>query len=253
MYVDVLDDDNNRDDLIDIFVVDLKPTDLVAGAVTIPRDMISGRLGIATIELSFQLECLPGFSGGECTPVCDSAPCSNSGSCEPNVTSAGGFTCTCVGDFTGQTCDVMIDDCLSVSCNSGSCVDGVWSFTCECEVGYTGQFCEQQVGRDVTTPTDSEEGRDVTTPTDLKGGRDVTTPTDSEVGRDVTTPTDTPTNTMDNTDGITRTADHTDRVLVPVLGGVVGGIVLILVLVVTLILVVLKLLGAKQSKTQEGA
>ena len=50
----------------------------------------------------------------------------------------------CEGGFTGRSCDIMIDDCLNVNCNNGTCVDGVGTFTCECEAGYMGQFCEEK-------------------------------------------------------------------------------------------------------------
>ena len=80
--------------------------------------------------------------------TCDSSPCDNGGLCSPDATN--GFTCTCVGDFTGRSCDMTIDDCLNVNCNNGTCVDGVCMFTCECEAGYTGQFCEEML---TSTPT----------------------------------------------------------------------------------------------------
>ena len=76
------------------------------------------------------------------TVKCDLTPCDNGGVCSPDATN--GFTCTCVGDFTGRSCDMTIDDCLNMNCNNGTCVDGVGTFTCECEAGYTGQFCEEK-------------------------------------------------------------------------------------------------------------
>ena len=38
--------------------------------------------------------------------------------------------------FTG------IDDCASVSCGNGTCVDGVNNYTCDCHPGYAGDHCE---------------------------------------------------------------------------------------------------------------
>ena len=142
----MLDDDPRTalEDLVDVFNVSLRPPELVAGANQTTPQEFSGTFGIAFIELSFELECLPGFFGELClnsTAICDPSPCDNGGVCEPDEVD--GFTCTCVGDFTGRSCDVTIDDCLNVNCNNGTCVDGVGTFTCECEAGYTGQFCEE--------------------------------------------------------------------------------------------------------------
>ena len=147
MYIDVLDDDDGpNEDLIDIVLADLQPGDLVAGDnFTSPREVFPGSFFIAFMRLSFQLECLPGFVGEDCldsAQICETNPCDNGGVCELGD-AAGEFTCTCVGDFTGEFCDATIDDCLNVNCNNGTCVDGVGMFTCECEAGFTGQFCEE--------------------------------------------------------------------------------------------------------------
>ena len=143
--MDVIDNDLGMtpDELVDFFLIFLTSADLVPGASSTIPQIYSGTFGVATIELSFQLECLPGFFGEECTMTCDSFPCDNGGVCSPDATN--GFTCTCVGDFTGRSCDMTIDDCLNVNCNNGTCVDGVGTFTCECEAGYTGQLCDQTV------------------------------------------------------------------------------------------------------------
>ena len=147
LYVDVIDRDTETgDDLIDVLFVELTPLVVVAGASITTPQVFAGQFRIANVELSFQLECLPGFFGEEClnsTVICDTSPCDNGGVCSPDVTN--GFTCTCVGDFTGRSCDVTIDDCLNVNCNNGTCVDGGGTFTCECEAGHTGQFCEELV------------------------------------------------------------------------------------------------------------
>ena len=67
--------------------------------------------------------------------ACDSSPCANDGNC----TSMGAFnfTCQCVVGYTGSTCEVNIDDCVSAICPSNSmCVDGVNSFECTCSSGF---------------------------------------------------------------------------------------------------------------------
>ncbi|XP_046368498.2 protein crumbs-like isoform X1 [Haliotis rufescens] len=55
-------------------------------------------------------------------------------------------TCACRTGFTGQWCEINIDDCTASSCqNGGVCVDGVNSFSCKCRRGYSGDRCQQNV------------------------------------------------------------------------------------------------------------
>ena len=75
----------------------------------------------------------------EISQICTTDPCSNNGTC---IQSDTGFTCVCMGDFTGDTCETRIDNCEGVDCNSGTCVDGVEMFTCQCDSGYSGDLCE---------------------------------------------------------------------------------------------------------------
>ncbi len=69
---------------------------------------------------------------------CRNIYCSGNGEC---INSADGFTCLCAPDYTGEFCDVEIDDCMGVECANGECVDGSASFECVCEAGYTGDLC----------------------------------------------------------------------------------------------------------------
>ena len=82
----------------------------------------------------------------EISQICTTDPCSNNGTC---IQSDTGFTCVCMGDFTGDTCETRIDNCEGVDCNFGTCVDGVEMFTCQCDSGYSGDLC------DVPTTTSS--------------------------------------------------------------------------------------------------
>ena len=80
----MLDDDSGTafEDLVDIFTVSLRPPELVAGSNKTTSQEFSGTFGIAFIELSFELECLPGFFGELClnsTVICDPSPCDNGG------------------------------------------------------------------------------------------------------------------------------------------------------------------------------
>lgn len=140
---------NPNPDLIDIFLVNLNPADL-GPECSLPSLEFIGQYRIASIGLSFLLECAPGYTGNDCRriPPCNSSPCKNNGVCR-NLPDSTGFTCRCVGDFRGTTCQNRINDCAGVNCNNGRCEDGVRSFVCECNDGYMGRFCNEIV---ITTP-----------------------------------------------------------------------------------------------------
>ena len=139
----------NDDDVVDAFPMDIQPSMVAAGGGMTEVISHMGIFEIANIELSFEVECLPGFVGESCVPDCSTDPCSNNGTCLESVR---GFTCACRGDFTGETCETRISDCQDVDCNDGTCVDGVLSFTCQCDPGFTGDFCEEM--KTMTTPPD---------------------------------------------------------------------------------------------------
>jgi len=71
---------------------------------------------------------------------CLSSPCGPNGYCNNEI---GGFTCTCFGKWTGDTCNIPQDFCKDDECSSGaSCISGTNNYTCECPLGYTGVLCE---------------------------------------------------------------------------------------------------------------
>ena len=131
-------------ELVDAFFMDIEPSLVAAGGGMTEVISHTGIFEIANIELSFEVECLPGFAGESCVPVCSTDPCSNNGTCLQSVS---GFTCACRGDFTGETCETTINDCQDVDCNNGTCVDGLLSFTCQCDP----EFCEDGITTSVTT------------------------------------------------------------------------------------------------------
>uniref|UniRef100_A0A8C7YEY0 Sushi, nidogen and EGF-like domain-containing protein 1 n=1 Tax=Oryzias sinensis TaxID=183150 RepID=A0A8C7YEY0_9TELE len=71
-------------------------------------------------------------------------PCMNSGRCiDDCITGNPSFTCSCLAGFTGQRCQIDVDECASNPCqNGGTCKDHTNSFSCECPAGYTGLQCE---------------------------------------------------------------------------------------------------------------
>ncbi|KAM6310670.1 neurocan core protein [Podargus strigoides] len=83
----------------------------------------------------------PNASGHALTDPCHTNPCLHGGTCRANGTVCG---CRCAPGFTGENCEIDIDDCLSSPCqNGGTCIDEVNSFVCLCLPSYGGSRCEK--------------------------------------------------------------------------------------------------------------
>ncbi|CAF1668837.1 unnamed protein product [Adineta ricciae] len=58
--------------------------------------------------------------------------CLNNGTCIVNVEDKR-ESCLCTSAFTGDRCQINIDECSSSPCrNDGSCIDGLGEFMCSC-------------------------------------------------------------------------------------------------------------------------
>ena len=54
--------------------------------------------------------------------------------------------------YTGDHCEVNINDCLGVQCNNGTCKDLVGDFHCKCYGGYEGKYCDQEINECLSGP-----------------------------------------------------------------------------------------------------
>ena len=70
----------------------------------------------------------------------------------------GSYQCSCDPGWSGQDCDVNIDECLAnggagQTCkNNGTCIDGINTFTCDCQPGFTGPLCEEDIDECTSSP-----------------------------------------------------------------------------------------------------
>ncbi|KAM4807928.1 neurocan core protein [Rhinophrynus dorsalis] len=77
-------------------------------------------------------------SQGEPLP-CSHNPCLHMGTCQSNGST---YSCICHKGYSGENCEIDIDECLSNPCqNGGTCIDEINSFLCLCLPSYGGSTC----------------------------------------------------------------------------------------------------------------
>jgi hypothetical protein len=64
----------------------------------------------------------------------------NNGTC---VNGENAFSCACDKGYSGEFCEIDVDDCVGVKCLNGApCQDALGAFECLCPPGYFGKLCE---------------------------------------------------------------------------------------------------------------
>ncbi|UJR35334.1 hypothetical protein I4U23_028095, partial [Adineta vaga] len=101
--------------------------------------------------------CPAWFSGITCTeqinPCLNSKTCANNATCLVNYdVKPHGYTCQCLPGFTGDMCEIDIDDCATQPCRRGQCIDRVNGFICSCYSGGEGVLCENDVNFCLSAP-----------------------------------------------------------------------------------------------------
>ncbi|KAM6985160.1 protein crumbs homolog 2a [Aplochiton taeniatus] len=103
----------------------------------------------------FECKCHPGWTGEECerdVNECAQHACQHGGTCQDGVNH---YTCICPYDYSGALCqwDYPPIRCeKDVQCVNGVCEEGLWGANCSCTPGFTGDSCELELDECQSNP-----------------------------------------------------------------------------------------------------
>ena len=90
----------------------------------------------------------PMNNNSDCADIneCLSDPCPSPLDTSLCVDEVNSYRCDCIDGFTGDMCEINIDECVGETCSgAGDCVDETGFFSCDCHPGYTGELCEVDI------------------------------------------------------------------------------------------------------------
>ncbi|XP_037083875.1 LOW QUALITY PROTEIN: neurogenic locus notch homolog protein 1-like [Pollicipes pollicipes] len=100
-----------------------------------------------------QCVCDPGWTGPSCDVNIDDCVTRPCAEGSTCVDDVDGFSCSCAPGYTGKRCQHTIDDCASQPCqNGGTCDDQLDGFKCVCRPGFVGLQCEAEIDECTSSP-----------------------------------------------------------------------------------------------------
>ena len=105
----------------------------------------------STVTSGSDSRCLAGFLFNPalgCVDFCDDSKCFHGGTCATTLSS---FDCSCTSGWSGDRCEIDVDECSTGSlhstvCHNGAtCVNYDGGFNCSCQPGWQGALCNLDI------------------------------------------------------------------------------------------------------------